>query len=144
MPTTLTERMRSEAPSLPRWTRWVVAAVAIGFVALGVSQVLRGPQFVAQVSFVNPSPYALDLQVASATRDDWMLLGTSPPNGTFSVAQVVDQGSTWVFRIYSQGVDGGAFAVSRSDLVRSGWRVTIPSTVIVRLQAQNIPVPPAA
>jgi hypothetical protein len=73
-----------------------------------------------------------------------MLLGTVAPKTGSTVAQVVDQGATWVFRVQAQGIDVGDIALSRSDLVASGWRVTIPADVIARLKAHDIPVTPNA
>ncbi len=140
--TTATRTTVPKALTLPRWLGWVAAVVAVLLVTVAASAVLRGPRFVSQVSLVNPSAYALDVQVAGADRDGWMLLGTATPNTVSVVAQVVDQGDTWVFRVGAQGVGGGDFAISRADLVRSGWRVTIPAAVIARLQAQSIPVSP--
>ena len=124
------------------WLRWAAGAVVVLLATVAASGFLRGPRFVSQVSFVNPSPYALDLQVAGADRDGWMLLGTVSPNTMSTVGGVVDQGDTWVFRVGFEGVDVADFSVSRSELVRSGWRVTIPAVVIARLQAQSVPVAP--
>jgi hypothetical protein len=144
MPTTLTQPIERTLPSLPRWALSiaVAVAVAIALAAFGSSNLLRGPRFVAGVTVDNPSPYAIDLQVTDSSRDGWMLLGVAAPQSTLTVNQVVDQGATWVFRVQSQGIDAGEFALSRADLAASGWRITIPTAVIGRLQAQNISVSP--
>jgi hypothetical protein len=140
MPTTMVRATRNEPLSLPRWVRWLAGAIAIGYAVLALSAVVSGPRFVSQVTFVNASPYALNVQVAGANRDGWMLLGTVAPKTGSTVAQVVDQGDdTWVFRVQAQGIDVGDIALSRSDLVASGWRVTIPPALIARLEAQQVP-----
>jgi hypothetical protein len=139
MPTTMVRATRNEPLSLPRWVRWLAGAIATGYAVLALSAVVSGPRLVSQVTFVNASPYALNVQVAGANRDGWMLLGTVAPKTGSTVAQVVDQGATWVFRVQAQGIDVSDIALSRSELVASGWRVTIPPAVIARLEAQQVP-----
>jgi hypothetical protein len=123
---------------------WGGLAVAIGLVALLAATALRGPKFVSSVTVDNPSPYVVSVDVAPANSSEWTQLTAISPTTTTTVSQIVDQGGTWVFRVASAGADGGVFTVSRADLARAGWKVTIPSSIIARLRAENVADAPPA
>jgi hypothetical protein len=144
MPSATITRIRKSKPPSVHWLRWLGAAVIAVVVTVGGAELLQGPQFVPRVTFVNPSPYTIEMQVSDADRDGWTVLGPIEANGTSSVEQIIDQGDAWVFRTQAQGVSGGEFTSSRSALERSNWRVTIPSSVIDRLRDQNISASPTA
>jgi hypothetical protein len=129
--------------SIPRWVRSMALVVFVAVVAVAASRFIKGPQLVARVTFVNPSPYALDIEIAGANRDGWLLLGTVQPGSSTDVNQVVDQGATWVFRVDAEGVPGGDFAMSRRTLAQASWRVAIPPAVIARLGLLHATTPPA-
>ena len=121
---------------------WIGLAIALGLVVLLATAALRVPRFVSSVTIDNPSAYAIDVAAAPANSTEWTQLTAIAPNTTISVSQVVDQGGSWVFRVGSAGTVGGVFTVSRSDLARAGWKVTVPPSVIARLRAQNVPEAP--
>ena len=126
----------------PRWTLWLGLVLVTALVLFGATRIVRGPRFIGQITFENPTPYAVDIEVAGTSRDGWVPLGTMQQNSSTVAGEVVDQGSTWVFRASAQGVSGGDFVISRSTLQESHWRVTIPSAVDDRLHAQHVPIPP--
>jgi hypothetical protein len=122
-----------------RFDLWVPAAVLAAFVAIALlaPRIQPGP-FVGRVTIVNNSAYAFNVDVSEATAGDWMLLGTAAQDGTTSVAAVFDQGSTWTFRFAAQGKVVGEVALTRSDLVASGWQVVVPDGFARLLQRQGV------
>jgi hypothetical protein len=128
--------------SLPPWLGWVALAAIIVVSGYAGTRLLQGPDVVRRVTIVNPSKYAVEVEIAGAHRDGWTVLGSTPPGSSSTDDDVVDQGGTWVFRVHAQGVSGGDFALSRAALARSHWRVTIPSAVIDELAAQSISASP--
>jgi hypothetical protein len=117
---------------------WGGLAVAIAIVVVLAATAMRGPKFVSSVTIDNPSPYVVTVDAAPANSSEYTELSAISPNTTTSVSQVVDQGGTWVFRVSSAGVNGGAFTISRSDLARADWKVTIPASIIAYLRAHNV------
>jgi hypothetical protein len=123
---------------MPRWLGWLALTLVIVVTGFAGTAFLDGPRLISRLNVVNPSPYTVELAIAGAGRDGWTLLGATQSKSTSSVYDVVDQGSAWVFRVHAQGVSGGEFVVSRERLDQLRWRVTIPSSVIDRLESQRI------
>lgn len=122
----------------------VPVVVLAAFVAVA-PRVFVDPSRAEHVSFENRSVYAMEVEVTSARRDGWLRLGTAERGSTTVVSDVVDQGDEWIFRFGSQGLDGGETRVAKVDLVRDGWRVTIPDSIAEHLAAQGAPpTPPVA
>jgi len=145
MPSVTTIRPNeSKAPPVRSLLLWGGLAVVIAIVAVIASSALRGPSFVPSVTITNPSPYVMEVDVTATNADEWTQIATIPPKGTSGSEQVVDQGKSWTFRARSAGVDGGEFTLSRSDLERADWKVTIPPAVTAKLRAQNVPEAPPA
>ena len=96
-----------------------------------------GP-FVKNVTVVNGSEYAFDLDVAGAKADDWMLLGTVAERASTDVAEVFDQGDTWTFRFRTQGRVAGEVTMSRADLKAAGWKLTVPGGFADKLRADEV------
>jgi hypothetical protein len=84
---------------------------------------------------VNETPYLLDVEVTGEGRDGWLKLGPVSPGEGHEFGSVVDQDGRWVFHVTSGPHDGGAFSMSRTELTRARWQVTIPRTVQTRLDA---------
>lgn len=115
-----------------RWS-WLAGAIAaVVFVAV-VPSMIADPPKISRLTLVNPTPYPVDVQVTAALPDGWMELGTAQPGTTTVVQDVIDQGSTWLFRFTTDGYDGGQLQLGRDDLVGSRWRVTISASVGDRL-----------
>jgi hypothetical protein len=139
---TATRIISSKAASIPRGAGWLALTVVIVIAGIAGTALLDGPRVVSRVTVVNTSKYTLEVATAGAGRDGWTLLGATQPKSTSSVGDVADQGSEWVFRVRAQGVSGGEFVVTRDRLEQSRWRVTIPSSVIDRLESQRIAASP--
>jgi hypothetical protein len=128
-----------------RWAQLLVpVAVLAAFVAVA-PRVFVDPPRAEHVSLENRSDYAMEVEVTGARRDGWLRLGTAERGSTTIVSDVVDQGDEWIFRFGSQGLDGGETRVGRAELVRDGWRVTIPDSIAAHLAALGAPpTPPVA
>ena len=144
----MTERTRSRLSRADRPARSFGSYLRPDFVALGLAVVavmviglliLQEPARVSSVTFTNPSPYDVVVDVSSKDRASWLPLAVVDVGTTREYGDVLDQGDTWVFRFRAQGVDGGEVAVSRHDLAAAGWKYTIPNEVIQRFQAAGAP-----
>ena len=121
----------------------VVLAGVVLFAGLaGISRALASPSVVPHVTIVNPTRYALDVNVGDGSRGGWMGLAAAGRQTSTDVAEVIDQGDTWVFSFASQGEDGGQVRVTRHELARAGWRLEVPEAVAARLQAAGAPATP--
>lgn len=114
-----------------------VAAVIV--VAVALLPGMRMPTFVRRLTVSNPTPYGIEVEVTTAQRDGWLGVGGFPPGSTRAVDQVIDQGGNWVFRFTYGGQDVGQIALSRAELKRTNWRVTIPAELGDRLAAAGLP-----
>lgn len=122
----------------------LLAAGAVLAVALilGVLAAVRSPGFVDHVTIANPTPYAVDVYVTSGDGHSRVTLGSVSPGERHTFSTVVDQGDLWVVHVSSADTDGGTVAVSRSNLERNNWVVTIPDQVATKLTADGaIPHP---
>ncbi len=114
-----------------------VAAVVV--VAAALLPGMRLPTFVRRVTVTNATPYGIEVEVTNPQRDGWIDLGGFPPSATRPVYQVIDQGANWVFRFTHGPDDVGQIAMSRAELKRTNWRVTIPAELGDRLAAAGRP-----
>lgn len=121
---------------------FVVGGLVALALIVAVLAAVEGPTFVDRVSIRNSTPYALDVDVTGAQRDGWLPLGPVSPGGRLDLSDVVDNGDRWVVRVSSAGIDGGEVVVSRQELERSGWLITIPDDVSARLAANGVSPPP--
>ena len=141
-----TATLRPRSPDRPRLRfQWWWIPVAVGVIAIVaiIPRAFSNRSTVAQVSIVNNTSYALDVQVAGAGKNGWTGITTAERNQTTVVQDVVDQGTTWVFRVRSQGVEGGELTFSKAALERAAWKVVIPDSVATRLaSAGATPTPP--
>ena len=126
MPTTLT---RSPLTPRPR-TRSAVGAAAlaalvvVGF--LGASRLVAGPAVVPQVTIANPTD---DLVNVLAVDDGGsrLPLNIVEPHRTAVTHDVIDQGDTWTFVFRTSGRTIARVQMSREDLQRAHWRVSVPN-----------------
>jgi hypothetical protein len=131
-------RPRSRPALLSREVLVVVLAGAIAFAAfVGIQAVLRGPELVDRVSVVNETPYLVDIEVTGNARDGWLELGPVSPGETHNFGSVVDQGGEWIFHITTGPHDGGEYSVTKAELERGHWVVSIPRHVQARLEADG-------
>jgi hypothetical protein len=131
-------RPRSRPALLSREMLVLVLAGAIAVAAfVGIQAVLRGPELVDRVHVVNETPYLVDVEVTGSTRDGWLKLGPVSPGETHNFGNVVDQGDEWILHVTTRPHDGGEFSVTKAELERELWRVTIPPEVGERLETSG-------
>lgn len=132
---------RSSATRTPRPKVVIGVVVAIASVALlfSVAQgLVRSQPFVDRVTIVNPTPYHLEVETVGVGRPHGVRLGAVGRERTKTIFDVLDQGREWIFRFTSGHGDGGEIRVSREELVRSDWRVTVPPSIGERLAAAGV------
>ena len=105
---------------------FVVVCVATAF---GVGRVTAVPAKVDAVRVENPNAFAVNVDVAGAGRSGQLGLGMVAAQGAQTFLEVVDQGTTWSVRFSYGGVETGELTVSRAELRRQGWKITVPSEV---------------
>jgi hypothetical protein len=111
---------------------WLLAALATFTGLVGVNRILAGPSFVERIKLVNPTAYAVDVDVTGADRHGWLQLGEADQHTTTVFEAVLDQGSAWTIRLANGA--GGEIHFTRDELVRAGWRVEIPTAMDARLR----------
>ena len=124
--------------------RPLLAVVACAMVVLVVAgpTLLRGPTFIDEIKFVNPSDYDIHVEVSGGDAEGWLSLTTADKNATTAAVDVMDQGAVWVFRFSAQGRPAGELRTTRTELEQAGWSIEIPSSVIGRLREQRTPPSP--
>lgn len=141
---TTMQPMRPSASRRPRWSA-PVAVVVIAVAGLVLSQLLRVlevPSHVERVLFENPTAYDLDVEVSDGRRDSWVGMGTAVGGAITKMEKILDQGDTWTFRFTGQGEAGGEVQLTRRQLERDGWKVTIPEEIGHTLEARGVLPPP--
>ena len=132
-------RLGIESPPVPTPARTVrvglVATVAV-VVALAVLATLlsRGPSYVPRLTIDNPTLYQVQVHVLPPGENATLALGAPPREQIHTVEQVIDQGAAWEFRFSYGRHDAGSITVSRDQLERDGWRITVPPEVGERLR----------
>jgi hypothetical protein len=114
----------------------VAVLLIVAMVTIGRSA--NGPDFVDHLTIVDGTAYTVDVDVAGARGDGWVGVGTVGAGRTARFEEVVDQGPTWLIRFSYADVDGGEVRVTRAQLERDGWRVTVPADVATRLAAAGL------
>jgi hypothetical protein len=124
-----------------RLGRNVAAVVVGGLVALVLlvagTQALAGPGVIEQVTVDNPTPYQVEVAVSGSDGGSQLALGPVAAGEHHAFASVVDQGDRWVVHVTSARSDGGEFVLSRAELERTKWVITIPAEVASRLTANG-------
>jgi hypothetical protein len=104
----------------------VVAAIAV---FIGLTALLRGPEFVDHITLENRTALELAVAVSDQDRDALLGIATTPPTGTARVEDVIDRGDTWVFVLTNAGEPVGRIELTRDELESRGWRVVLPATL---------------
>jgi hypothetical protein len=99
-------------------------------------RLVQRPTTVDHVTVSNPTSLALDIDAGGAPSGDWTPAGDVDPKSTETFAEVIDQGDTWWFRATSGG-NVATWDVSRAQLEREGWRVSVPDAVGAQLSSSN-------
>ena len=133
-------------PARPRPgpSRGAGGGLATGFVpaATGaltgpVSGAVPGPGFVGRVTVVNPLVHDVEVDARGAG-GGWLGLGPVSREEERTTREVADQGSRWVFRFSSAGVEGAELSVGRAELEAAGWRVVVPARAEERFRAAGL------
>jgi hypothetical protein len=114
------------------WWQWVLGGVGIAASVVGMNRLVTGPSFVEKITFVNSSPYDIDVDVTDRERAGWLQLGEVEDRAATVVEDVIVQGDVWIVRL-ADG-EGGELRITREELQRAGWRIQIPATVEARLR----------
>jgi hypothetical protein len=133
---------RPRPAQLRRAGRGLLVAGGVAILAVATAALVPGmrlPHFVRRVTIVNPTVYRMEVEVSRGPGDGWLDLGGISRESRRNVNEVVDQGERWVFRFRHGGADAGQLAVSRAELARDGWRITVPRHVGERLAAAGTP-----
>lgn len=127
------------------YRRIIPAGVVVALVlaaAVPLMRLLETPSFVDRISVENPTRYDIGIEVTDADRDGWMAIGTARRATDSTFQEIIDQGDVWIFRFRAQGEDGGELRVTRQELERDEWKLTIAESVEDDLQAKGAAFPP--
>ncbi len=137
----MTPRIRTESRPTPLRSPQQAVGLFLGAAVLAVLIVapsLAPGAFAARLRIANPTPFAINVDVAGADGGGWFQLGTVARESEGLLEEVADPGSTWVFRFTYAGIDAGELEILRSDLRAAGWQFAIPAEVGRRLTAAGL------
>lgn len=110
----------------------LVVVVAVFLPAAGT------PGHIENITVTNPHEWPANVEAAGENRQGWVGMGAVDATGTRAFEEILDQERLWVFRFSYAGVDAGELMISRADLQRSGWRITVPDEFANRLGAAGV------
>jgi hypothetical protein len=114
----------------------LIALIVIGaLLCAAMAYALRDPEVVSRMTVENPSQLNVNVSVHPADDSSRLILATVPPTTTATNLDVLDQGDDWIFSFSSGGIEGGTLRLSRAKLAADDWHVTVPESVIQRLQS---------
>ena len=112
----------------------VVAVVGVALLSL-IIPALRLPSHVDSITVSNPHVWHAEVDVGRPDGSRWIGLGHVGRENTVTFHSVVDPGDEWAFRFAYGGIEQGQLVISRAELERSKWTVTIPDTFAERMRA---------
>lgn len=115
----------------------VVLPALVVLVLIAATSWVSGVPTVDRLTVVNGTPYQLNVDLAASQRGPTFDLGAVAPERSTRIDEVADQGRLWVFRFSYGGLGAGDVVLRRSELERSGWRVTVPAEVGRHVQAHG-------
>ncbi|MFN2504730.1 MAG: hypothetical protein ABR540_11010 [Acidimicrobiales bacterium] len=125
-----------------------MGSIGLGLATLAALVVTQGlvpgialPSYVARVTIVNPTDYPVQVAVAGAEREGWLDLGEVTAGSSRTVEEVIDQGGHWAFRFQRAQLGHGEVVLSRQELRRDRWRVTVPARLLEYVGRQAAPIP---
>ena len=137
----MTPRTRTETRPTPLRSPNQAVGLFLGAAVLAVLIVapsLAPASYVARLAIDNPTAFDVNVDVADGEGGGWFPLGTLDRERETVLEEVIDPGSTWVFRFSYAGVAGGELTVSRSELRGAGWQLAVPPGVSERLAAAGL------
>src|SRR4051794_12940071 len=100
-------------------------AVCFAVVIVVVLLRARPPATVHEITVRNPHRW--DAHIAVSSDGTGVLgLGTVGRQRTSAFQDVIDHGRRWVFSFQYGGVDGGTLVLTRTQLDRTDWAITVP------------------
>lgn len=112
--------------------------IILVLVLLPSCDAIRGPKFVAKITIVNPFEYSFLVEVGDG-HSGWLNLGGVERESEETTQEVIDMGTTWVFRFSFRDQEHEQVTLSRAELAANRWRVTVPETIAQRLRARGEP-----
>lgn len=120
---------------------YLLGAVIVAVVLVGAAKLMETPRTVSALAVTNPTRFDLAIEV-SDDGEGWMPVGSVRRESTVTFKEIVDQGDVWVFRFTAQGRDSGRLDISKADLEKAGWTLSVPESVSDELRAQGAEFPP--
>ena len=120
----------------------VVIALSGAVLLIVATTLLTEPRFVGSLTFHNPTPYELSVEVTDSGHDGWMPVWIAARRTTTKAEQIYDIGETWVFRFSAQGRTSSDLRLTRTQLEGAGWHVRIPASIGDELRQLGAPPPP--
>jgi hypothetical protein len=137
---------RADRPARPfgrivRADAVAIVAAIIGVMVIGIV-LLSGPARVGHLTVDNPTDYDVSIQLAPSANGPWLPFAVVGLRSTRDFQDVLDQGDSWVLRFHAQGQDAGDVTLTKADLQAADWHLTVPDTVVQRLQQLGVPTSP--
>ena len=130
MPPTLTRSTPPQTHTGPGRTAagWAVAGAA-AMLAAAVAGELLDPPSTVDLVIANESTQEVTVVLAGRAGAPVLPVATVDAGEERPVAEVLDQGSTWLVTFRTAGETTGELEVSRSELAEQGFRIVVPETV---------------
>ncbi len=116
----------------------MVVALAAGVIFALIGLGLDDMPTYRQLTVENPAPYIINVDVTSAERDGWLHVGIVRREGRQTFEGLADPGDQWAFRFSYGGAAVGELSVSRDQLAREGWTITVPAEAAERLRHAGV------
>jgi hypothetical protein len=97
--------------------------------AAAVAGELLDPPSTVDLVIANESGREVTVVVAGGEGDPQLPVATVDVGEERPVAEVLDQGGTWLITFRTAGETAGELEVSRSELAEQGFRIVVPATV---------------
>jgi hypothetical protein len=120
-----------------------LAVLTVAVMVLVNNVVFRDPSFVDIVRIDNQTDYSLQIGLRAPDSGARLPLGAARQHCVTEFHTVVDEGSTWVVVLRTQGRDAGELTVPRDQLARDNWIVHVPTPLNDTLHAAGVALPPA-
>jgi len=113
-----------------------VAACALVLVlVVVVGHLLAAPAKVASLTVQNPTSYDVTVSASSTPTGALTDVGVVGAGATLAFPDVTDEGANWYFHLRAQGIDLGTVHLTRTQLLATGWRLTVDQNLDQRVQA---------
>src|SRR4051794_32420521 len=109
----------------------LLAAVVLGVAAIVAVNftLFKDPTFVETIRVDNPTDYVIHIEVGTPESGSRLPLGAAVQNCVSDFHTVIDQGSTWVVSLRTQGRAAGDLTVTRDQLAHDNWTIRLPASL---------------